>query len=145
MPSVENDVVLTVRGTGHTDDEQMRWNPETLAELDVNDVVQIETGADATNDKTVPDSHRVHERTIRGVVTDTSHELNADEEIITRGITLHPQNYESDLRLQLIHATQLPAADTDTGYAANVSRVPENDEEVTTAFLDDIEVLQESD
>jgi len=144
MPSLDSNVVLTIRGTGHTDEEDMKWNPETLAELGMNDVVQIETGADATGDnKDVPDSHRVHDRTIRGVVTNIDEDLEADGTIITRGITLHPQNYDADLLLELVHATQFPAADTDTGYAASVALVPNGDEEVTTAFLDEIEVLQD--
>jgi hypothetical protein len=143
MPSLESNTVLTIRGTGHTNDEEMKWNPETLAELDTNDVVQIETGADATNNKDVPDSHRVHERTIRGVVTKIDADLEDDGTIITREITLHPQNYDADLLLQLVHATQFPAADDDTGYAASVTRVPEDGEEVTTAFLDELEVLQD--
>lgn len=146
MTSLESNVVLTIQGTGHTDDEEMKWNPETLAGLEETDVIRIETGADATGeDKDVPDSHHVHDRTIRGVVTDISNDLESDGTIITREITLHTQNYDADLLLQLVHATQFPAADTDTGYAASVARVPEDDEEVTTAFLDDIEVLQGGD
>lgn len=143
MPSLESNVVLTIRGTGHTDGEEMKWNPETLANLSMNDVVQIETGEDATNDKDAPDTHRVHERTIRGVVTNIEDDLEDDTTIITRDITLHAQDYDADLLLQLTHATQFPDADTDTGYASNVARVPEDSEEVTTAFLDEIEVLQD--
>lgn len=143
MPSLESNIVLTIRGTGHAGDETVKWNPETLAALGMNDVVQIETGADATNDEDVPDSHRVHGRTIRGVVTNIEDDLESDDTIITRDITLHPHDYDADLLLQLTHATQLPDADTDTGYAANVARVPEDGEEVTTAFLDEIEVLQD--
>ena len=144
MPSLESNIVLTIRGVGHTEDETMKWNPETLAGLSMNDVVQIETGADATgDDKDVPDIHRVHDRTIRGVVTNIEDDLEADDTIITREVTLHPQNYDADLLLQLTHATQLPAADTDTGYAGHVTRAPEDGEEVTTAFLDEIEVLQD--
>lgn len=143
MTSIESDVALTIQGTGHTDDKKMKWSPETLAELDETDVIRIETGEDATGeDKDVPDAHHVHNRTIRAVVTDISNDLESDGTIITREISLHTQNYDADLLLQLIHATQLPAADTDTGYAGSVARVPEDGEEVTTAFLDDIEVLQ---